>query len=543
MAWVSDDDGALPSETDGINVVLNRIRLARFLVCFAEDKDVRDLLALDVLGSAVGLPLSSTGLLEDSAVLATRPFRLWEYAWLYKSLRLNQGGRKVLDLGGPASHLSVLAAIAECDVTSVDINPVFVQAGNACAEILHLNSLRARLGDMRDLSSFPDESFDTVVSCSVLEHLTADDQRTALREMARVLKPGGVVGLTFDFGIPAPGANEHLPPPHDPPQSAADALCRYVQAGLAAIGNPFSEEPIPGSLFRHHSVSYTVASLFLAKPPVPTMGIPQPERTGSVLQKLVIQDLPYRIHKSVTSRAALVNELRIASQAQGEIGESSQARVLERAEAAVREHRRRSAALEQVAADRLAAMNEKDQAMAQLSGELDRRDLALQEARNQLACAVETINEQHRRSVALEETAAERLAAMNEKDQAMAQLSGELGRRDIALQEARDQLVHAVETVNQQHLRAVGLEQAAAERLAAMNEKDQVIAALRGEFDLQTALQRQWASDIKRLVAENDVLQARIRTLEHESSLDYVRRRLKRPPAIAPLENRRSGAS
>ena len=127
MAWVSDDDGALPSETDGINVVLNRIRLAKFLVCFAEDKDVRDLLALDVLGSAVGLPLSSTGLLEDSAVLATRPFRLWEYAWLYKSLRLNQGGRKVLDLGGPASHLSVLAAIAECDVTSVDIAVFQVQ--------------------------------------------------------------------------------------------------------------------------------------------------------------------------------------------------------------------------------------------------------------------------------------------------------------------------------------------------------------------------------------------------------------------------------
>src|SRR5204862_1464608 len=134
-----------------------------------------------------------------------------------------------------------------------------------------------------------DESFDTVVCCSVLEHLTAEDQQTAVREMARVLKPGGVVGLTFDFGTPAPGANEHLPPPHDPPRDAADALRRYRQGGLPVVGNPFSEDPIAGSLFRHECVTYTVASLFVAKPPIQEIRIPRPEGSGSVLQKLVIR--------------------------------------------------------------------------------------------------------------------------------------------------------------------------------------------------------------------------------------------------------------
>jgi len=97
MAWVSDDDAALPSETDGINVVLNRVRLAAFLSRFAEDKDVRDLLALDVLGAAIGLPLSSTGTPESVPGLALRPFRIWEYAWLYKSLGLSAGGLNVLE--------------------------------------------------------------------------------------------------------------------------------------------------------------------------------------------------------------------------------------------------------------------------------------------------------------------------------------------------------------------------------------------------------------------------------------------------------------
>src|SRR5262245_14554404 len=128
MAWVSDGDESLPSGIDGINLVLNRLRLASFLAGFGEDQDVRDLLTLDVLGVLAGLPLSSTGLTENAPNLAIRPFRLWEYAWLYKVLGLASGTLKVLDLGGPASHLTLLAAIAGCDVISVDINPEFVRA-------------------------------------------------------------------------------------------------------------------------------------------------------------------------------------------------------------------------------------------------------------------------------------------------------------------------------------------------------------------------------------------------------------------------------
>lgn len=48
--------------------------------------------------------------------------------------------------------------------------------------------IETRLGDVTNLS-FPDESFDMVLSGGLLEHF--DDPRPALREMVRTLRPGG----------------------------------------------------------------------------------------------------------------------------------------------------------------------------------------------------------------------------------------------------------------------------------------------------------------------------------------------------------------
>jgi len=298
IAEVSDGDARQPAEIDGINLVLNRVRLARFLAEFADDQDVQNLLALDALSSAAGLPLTCTGLAEDWPGLALRPFRLWEYTWLYATLNLSAGGVRVLDLGGPATHLTMLAALAGCRVTTLDINPDFVSAARECAQGLQIDSLEARVGDMRDLSEFSSDSFDVVLCCSVLEHLTGHDQEIALREMTRVLRPGGLIGLTFDFGRSAAGANVHLPPPHDPPPNAVEALSRFTQGPLIPIGNRFDENPISGSLFRHDSILYTVASLFLAKPPVPEVRIPQSHRvTRSLPGTLRIMGMPYRFHQ------------------------------------------------------------------------------------------------------------------------------------------------------------------------------------------------------------------------------------------------------
>ncbi len=76
MAWVSSEDKDFPVTIDGSNLVLNRMRLAAFLGKFAEDQDVADLLSLDAIAAASGIPLTSTGLSEYGLGLATRPFRV-----------------------------------------------------------------------------------------------------------------------------------------------------------------------------------------------------------------------------------------------------------------------------------------------------------------------------------------------------------------------------------------------------------------------------------------------------------------------------------
>jgi ubiquinone/menaquinone biosynthesis C-methylase UbiE len=48
---------------------------------------------------------------------------------------------------------------------------------------------------MADLSSYPDASFDLVYSGQSIEHVTVADADKVLAEVARVLRPGGYLGL------------------------------------------------------------------------------------------------------------------------------------------------------------------------------------------------------------------------------------------------------------------------------------------------------------------------------------------------------------
>ena len=541
LAWLSEDDRDFPVSLDAVNLVLNRARLAAFLSEFAEDKDVRDFLALDLLGTIAGLPLSSTGLAETAPSLASRPFRLWEYVWLYKVLGLSGGGMKVLDLGGPATHLSVLAAIAGCDVISIDINPEFVEAANECALTLKLPFLTARLGDMRDLSQLPAESFDMVISCSVLEHLTDCDQEIALQQIARVLKPAGLVGLTFDYGPGAPGANEHLPPPHHPPGSAAIALRRYSQGGLAHAGNSLYEDAIPGSLFRHDRVRYTVASLFLTKAGQREVEVPRCERAGSALGGLVIRDLPYRVYKGIERTGALMDQLSGAS-ARLEATAAERLAAMQDRDREIQARERRILVLEAAAAERLAAMQDRDreiqvreQRIAALEATAAERLAGMQDRDRE-------IQAREQRIAALEATAAERLTAMQDRDLLISNLHTEIESRDRAIQEIGR--------------RAGALEAAAGERLAAVVARDQVIATLQTQFaalhekldgalaaiaeeqacatalehDIEQirALQSRLESERAGLILEKDVLLQQINRLEKEGLRDYLARRYNR---------------
>ena len=83
-------------------------------------------------------------------------------------------------------------------VTGVDIAPGMIELARTRAMNRGLTNVTFREGDAESLT-LPDESFDVVLSGMGLVHVP--DRGRALREMARVLKPGGRLALSV-WGTP-----------------------------------------------------------------------------------------------------------------------------------------------------------------------------------------------------------------------------------------------------------------------------------------------------------------------------------------------------
>lgn len=104
-------------------------------------------------------------------------------------------GLRVLDVGcGPGTITADLAEAVGPDgeVVGIDRAEAALEAARATARARGLANLRLEAGDVYDLA-FEDASFDLVHAHQVLQHLT--DPVAALREMARVARPGGLVAV------------------------------------------------------------------------------------------------------------------------------------------------------------------------------------------------------------------------------------------------------------------------------------------------------------------------------------------------------------
>lgn len=109
-------------------------------------------------------------------------------------------GMRVLDMGcGGGRHAFALYRRG-ADVTALDtdagelaeVAAMFAQL-RAAGEVPPGARARAVRATAYDLP-FPDDTFDRVVAAEVLEHLAQDDR--AMRELFRVLKPGGLLAVT-----------------------------------------------------------------------------------------------------------------------------------------------------------------------------------------------------------------------------------------------------------------------------------------------------------------------------------------------------------
>ena len=111
-----------------------------------------------------------------------------------------QPSDRVLDIGSPKLLSLYLAETLQARITATDIEGYFIDEYELLRSMRGIPSQRLRLSveDGRKLS-FPDSSFEKVYSISVVEHIPEDGDSQCLREISRVLAPGGRCLLTVPF--------------------------------------------------------------------------------------------------------------------------------------------------------------------------------------------------------------------------------------------------------------------------------------------------------------------------------------------------------
>ena len=125
-----------------------------------------------------------------------------------------KGIEKVLDFGCGLGRHSIFFANHGFDVNAFDLSAEGTEHLKQWAEKEQL-SIDVKVGDMQELP-YPTHSFDAIFAYHVISHTDSLGIRKILKEISRVLKPGGEVYMTFcsketwsyrDAGYPQYDAN------------------------------------------------------------------------------------------------------------------------------------------------------------------------------------------------------------------------------------------------------------------------------------------------------------------------------------------------
>jgi ubiquinone/menaquinone biosynthesis C-methylase UbiE len=101
-------------------------------------------------------------------------------------------GERWLDLACGTGAIAERAARAGADVVGIDLAPVLIETATERAREQGLD-IDYRVGDVERLDGIEDASFDVV--SSTVGIMFAPDHEAAAREVARVVRPGGRIGL------------------------------------------------------------------------------------------------------------------------------------------------------------------------------------------------------------------------------------------------------------------------------------------------------------------------------------------------------------
>ncbi len=141
-----------------------------------------------------------TDVIDDSLATISE---LYEYNhWIYSLLRPHVAGR-VMEVGCGTGNITRFLSMSATEVVGIDPVEQFVQSFNQ--RFSHASHVKAMHADLQSLPrpTHDAETFDTVVSSNVLEHIEDDREMVAL--MADQLRPGGKVVAFVPAGPAALG--------------------------------------------------------------------------------------------------------------------------------------------------------------------------------------------------------------------------------------------------------------------------------------------------------------------------------------------------
>src|SRR5262245_24051274 len=105
-----------------------------------------------------------------------------------------RGRGLVADIGCGPGHVARYLQDQGVDVLGIDLSPVMVRSAKKLYP-----GLEFRVGDMRALD-LPDEALAGIVAFYSLIHVAPEEHPRTLRELGRVLRPGGMLLLGFHVG-------------------------------------------------------------------------------------------------------------------------------------------------------------------------------------------------------------------------------------------------------------------------------------------------------------------------------------------------------
>jgi SAM-dependent methyltransferase len=196
-------------------------------------------------------------------------FLYWEIFWVLKvTAPFLKKNARILDGGGSASLFTCYMASIGHEIHSVELNDGL---SRHCCNIADAMNWKLYSYNM-DLCKmdFPDKYFDIAYSICVFEHLDFDVKQSALAEIARCLKPRGILSITFDYRNPAPGIVGYGKDtrPRNQLKNQEDIERNFLSSGhFELLGNPDFVDHRESQLVhqRFGNTPYTFGALFLRK--------------------------------------------------------------------------------------------------------------------------------------------------------------------------------------------------------------------------------------------------------------------------------------